>query len=203
MNTKKKTFDKVLDIFVLQKGVRDITQKQNVWQSWIEANNGSFQLRRTSDKTYTILKGEIPYRGFTLRYLESDHKPLKVECALGPGTPFSLNFWKEDLTERILQMFGQQDIQLGDEDFDLAYNIQSDNQNLARDFLRWGDLPRRIRDLDIPSFRISDEEGEKVFACVFGFTLDKQESYQHAHNLVCIVIDRLIEMSIVRESDVV
>lgn len=177
---------------------RDVGKsKGDIWQAWAESHGDKCRLTHALNGTYAILRAELPYRGFVIRYTESDQRPLRVECELGRGTTFSLIIWTEDISDKIMQLLGQQDVIIGDKVFDKAYNIQSSSPSMARALLISENIKSGILKLNPPGLQISENDGIKLLSFTVSFLLDTKELYDEAHVLVCAIIDKLVDMSVI------
>jgi viroplasmin and RNaseH domain-containing protein len=80
-------------------------------------------------------------------FTESDTRPLRSEITMDLKTKFELSISWEGSVEKIMKIFGSQDIQIGNQAFDKKYLIQSNNSSQTISVLR--DLKDLILKLNI------------------------------------------------------
>ena len=180
--------------------MQDVIRKKDLWKEWMAKHNRTSTVVRTTTKqgVYYRIEGQIDYRGYTAKYLDSDTRHFLAECNFSKCMPFSLVIWREDYMDKIMKVFGQQDIVIGDHQFDKKYNIQSNSQNMARDFFHSQQLKDLILDLDLSGMWIVDKDN--VFALSYRVfsAMDDMNAYDKAHDLFCAIIDSLVEISAIK-----
>jgi len=177
--------------------MQDVIRKKELWQEWMAKNNSSSKVIRfsTNQGVFYRIEGSIAYRGYTAKYIESDTRHFMAECVLNQRTPFSLIIWREDYFDKIMKVFGQQDIVIGDDRFDEHYNIQSNSRSMACDFFLSQQIKDLILNLDLAGMWIMDEDDGFSISYRVGSDMVDMDSYDKAHDLFCAIIDRLIEIS--------
>ena len=139
--------DKVNDlkkIFIKGQDYKDVMSKKDQWKKIAELYDGTFKIKQTISKDINSFRLEIPYKDHLLVLTETDTKPLKFETNIKLNREFEFNISLEDSMDRILKLFGKQDIQIGDEEFDKTYLIQSNNPEFITTLLRFGQIKRAI-----------------------------------------------------------
>jgi len=86
----------------------------------------------------------LPYKNHKLIITESDTKPLKFEINFKLIKNFEFNISWEDGIEKILKIFGKQDIKTDNKRFDNKYLIQSNNPELIINILNKGEIKDMI-----------------------------------------------------------
>jgi len=132
------------EIFIKGQIYKDVYSKKDLWQELADLFKGKFKIKQTISKDINSLELEIQYKNHKLLLTETDTKPLKFEIELSLNQKFEFNISWEDSVERILKLFGQQDIKTGDKEFDKKYLIQSNNPDLTSKFLNSGQLKQTI-----------------------------------------------------------
>jgi hypothetical protein len=142
--TKKDDVNVYEEIFIKGQIYKDIFSKKDLWKKLAELYNGKFKIKQTITKDINSLRLEIPYKKHNVVLTETDTKPLKFETELRLNRNFEFNISWEDSVERILKLFGKQDIKVGDKEFDKKYLIQSNDPELTSRLLNSGQIKQTI-----------------------------------------------------------
>lgn len=116
-------------------GYTDVSQKHEVWAQISKQFNGLFKIKRTSSNVLEILSIDIPYENYTIKLSESDVHPLKVEIEFQSQLNFELIIGCEDFFDRLLKHFGKKEIEIGHQQFDKRYTINSPDVELTKRIL--------------------------------------------------------------------
>ncbi len=138
--TKKDVVNVYNESLIRGQVYKDVLSKKELWEKLSELYNGKLSIKQTISKDISSFKLEIPYKDSFLILTESDTKPLKLEIELKLNRNFEFNISWEDSMERILKLFGKQDIQIGDKAFDKKYLIQSNDPELISKLLTSGQI---------------------------------------------------------------
>jgi hypothetical protein len=95
-------------------GFIDISKKRDFWKELSEEFDGVFKIKHTISKDLERLILQIPYKKYMIEFSESDTHPLKIESTLMANRDFEFIISFEDTLEKLLKLFGQQDIEVGD-----------------------------------------------------------------------------------------
>ena len=123
------------EIFIKGQTYKDVFSKKDLWERLAVLYKGKFTIKQTISKDINSFQLEIPYKNHILVLTETDTKPLKFETEFKLNQEFRFNISWEDGLERILKLFGKQDIEIGDKEFDKKYLIQSNDPELVSKLL--------------------------------------------------------------------
>ena len=132
------------EIFIKGQIFKDVFSKKDQWKKIAELYNGKLIIKQTISKDINSFILEIPYKNHILVLTESDTKPLKFETEFKLNRKFEFNISWEDSVERILKLFGKQDLKVNDKEFDKKYLIQSNDPELILKFLNYAQIKQTI-----------------------------------------------------------
>jgi hypothetical protein len=132
------------EIFIKGQIYKDVLSKSEIWEKLAELYNGKFKIKQTVSKDINSFQLEIPHNKYSLVLTESDTKPLKFEAELKLNLNVEFKISWEDSMERILKLFGKQDIKIGDNKFDRKYLIQSNNPDFVSRLLNTGQIKQTM-----------------------------------------------------------
>ena len=135
------------EIFVKGQEYKDVLAKKELWKEIAKKLKGEFKIKQTVSRDISTLILEIPYKNQMVVLTESDTRPLRSEINMDLKTKFELSISWEGSVEKIMKIFGSQDIQIGNQAFDKKYLIQSNNSSQTISVLR--DLKDLILKLNI------------------------------------------------------
>jgi hypothetical protein len=135
------------EIFVKGQEYKDVLAKKELWKEIAKKLNGEFKIKQTISRDISTLILEIPYKNQMVILTESDTRPLRSEINMDLKTKYELSLSWEGGVEKIMKIFGSQDIQIGNQEFDKKYLIQSNNSSQTISILR--DLKDLILKLNI------------------------------------------------------
>jgi len=140
----KKSLNVNNELFIKGQIYKDVLSKRDLWEKLAGLYNGKFIIKQTVSKDVTSFKLEIPYKNYNLVLTESDTKPLKFATELKLNRKFEFRISLEDSFDRIMKLFGKQDIQIEDKEFDKKYFIQSKDPGLILKLLTSGQIKQII-----------------------------------------------------------
>ena len=192
---KNKTKDSYLkQAYVTQtKGFVDVSQKRSFWSEMADEFNGNLKISQTVARDLEILKLKIPFDGVEIEFIESDTHPLKVSCELSSKKDIRFSLSIEDIFEKILKVFGQQDIVMNDPAFDKKYLVKGKDENLTREILNYKSVKQLIMKTNIFSM-ICDYDKKKqklTIMSMVGRTVHSKEEMKDILNLMTSVIEKL------------
>jgi hypothetical protein len=120
------------ELFIKDQTYKDVIKKIEVWQELESAYSGKLKIKRTRTDNLITLILNVPYKDHEIVLTESDTKPLKFEVEFQLNTEFEFVLGPKDGIERILKVFGKQDVIIGNSEFDKKYMIQSSNPDLIK-----------------------------------------------------------------------
>lgn len=141
---KTKTDDENIykEIFIKGQVYKDVYSKKDLWKDLAKMFDGEFKIKQTISKDINSFHLEIPYKNHQIILTETDTKPLKFETKLKLNRKFEFNISWEDSLERILKIFGKQDIIIGNKEFDKKYIIQSNEPELITNILNFREISK-------------------------------------------------------------
>lgn len=141
---KTKTDDENIYKEILIKGqvYKDVYSKKDLWKDLAKMFDGEFKIKQTISKDINSFQLEIPYKNHKIILTETDTKPLKFEMKLKLNRKFEFNISWEDSIERIMKIFGKQDIIIGNNEFDKKYIIQSNEPELITHLLNYREVSK-------------------------------------------------------------
>jgi len=136
MNKKEQTDNIIKQIYVNQtKGIIDVSQKKIFWTNFAEQTGGLFEEKQTISRDLTTLNLKITLENGNLKFIESDTHPLKVVCEIKTEKQLEFAIIKEDYIDKLLKVFGQQDITISHPEFDKKYIVKSDDEAIVKTIL--------------------------------------------------------------------
>ena len=144
------------EIFIKGQVYKNVLEKKELWSEIAEKLKGEFKIKQTISRDISTFILEIPYKNQMLVLTESDTRPLKSEINMDLKEPFEFSISWEGGIERIMKIFGSQDIQIGFQEFDKKYIIQSNNCSQTITILR--DLKDLILKLNIYIINLHHEK---------------------------------------------
>ncbi len=144
LNSESNDINIFKELFVKNQVYKDVLSKKELWKGIAELCGGKFTIKQTINKDLVSFRLEIPYKNHFIILTETDTKPLKLETELKLNRRFNFNISWEGVVERVMKIFGTQDITIGDKEFDRKYLIQSDNPELLSQFLNFEQIKQSI-----------------------------------------------------------
>jgi len=144
------------EIFIKGQEYKDVLAKKELWKEIAKKLKGEFKIKQTISRDISTLILEIPYKNQMVVLTESDTRPLKSKIDMNLTDPFEFSISWEGGVEKIMKIFGSQDIQIGNQEFDKKYLIQSNNSQRTTAILR--DLKDLILKLNIYIINLHHEK---------------------------------------------
>ncbi|WP_320054450.1 hypothetical protein [uncultured Acetobacteroides sp.] len=198
-NTKsKESLFKQLFITRTQ-GFIDIATKRTFWQELATELGGTVSTKQTISKDLERLTLQIPYRQFHVEFTESDTHPLRISCKMGANRKFEFSISYEDTIEKLLKLFGQQDIQIGDKEFDKRYLIQGKDTSVVTDLLSKSEIKAILLSNNVFSYSSSYSESDNtiLLTSLVSRTISTKAELAELFKLFCLTIDQLKAQGIV------
>ena len=200
---KKKNKESIFkQMFVTRtQGFIDISKKRDFWKDLANDFKGTFKIKQTVSKDLEILVLEIPYKQYIVEFTESDTQPLKIKCKLNVNHKFEFSISYEDRIEKLLKLFGQQDIQIGDEIFDKKYLIQGNDIDLIKKVLNKGEIKRILLLNNVFSYNCIYYKNDEAIqlASLVSRTINSKSELFELFKLFCLTIDEMEELSIIKK----
>ena len=132
------------ELFIKDQTYKDVISKKDLWEEISVMYKGKFTIRQTVSKDTNSFLLVIPYQNQSIVLTESETKPLKFETELQMTTKFEFSISRKDAIERILELFGKQDIKVGDEAFDKKYIVGSNKPEWVSRMLRYERMATKL-----------------------------------------------------------
>ena len=182
-------------------GYLDVNAKEELFKEISADTGGRFSKSHNPGNVLSTLKIAIPYKKWEIILTESDTRPLKFQVAFEPLHNYELIIGIEDVFDKILKKLGKAEIEVGDENFDNKYLIHSNDPVLTGKLLTAG---ARLKILKHNFYNISyltdNKNNRSELTSVVSRTIDDKETYLDLVNLHQMLIDNLVELSIIKDS---
>ncbi|MFA8433393.1 MAG: hypothetical protein ACEPOZ_02650 [Marinifilaceae bacterium] len=181
-------------------GFIDISKKRHFWQELANELNGTFRTKHTVSKEFERLILQIPYKQYSIEFEESDTQPLKINCKLGANQKFEFSISYEDSIEKLLKLFGRQDIQVGDEVFDKKYLIQGTDVGLITDLLTKSEIKEILLVNNVFSYncRYNERNSMLQLSSLVSRTINSRSELFNLYKLFCLTIDQMEIFNLVK-----
>lgn len=174
-------------------GLVDIAQKRHFWKELAEELNGTFIIEHTVSRELESLYLHLPYKHYRIEFTESDTHPLKITCKLEVNHPFAFAISYEDSIEKLLKLFGQQDVQVGDEAFDHHYLIQGSDDELIAELFGNSKIKSILLSNNVFSFHcLPDKKDHTIqLSSLVSRTIASKSALAELYQLFCLTIEKL------------
>lgn len=181
-------------------GLIDISEKRHFWQELANELSGMFIIEHTVSKDLESLFLHLPYKHYRIEFTESDTHPLKITCKLEVNHPFEFNISYEDSIEKLLKLFGQQDVQVGDEAFDHRYLIQGSDDELIADLFGKSEIKSILLSCNVFSFNcVNDKRDHAIqLSSLVSRTIDSKSALAALFKLFCLTIEKMELLGIIK-----
>ena len=181
-------------------GLIDISEKRHFWQELANELSGMFIIEHTVSKDLESLFLHLPYKHYRIEFSESDTHPLKITCKLEVNHPFEFNISYEDSIEKLLKLFGQQDVQVGDEAFDHRYLIQGSDDELIADLFGKSEIKSILLSSNVFSFNcVNDKRDHAIqLSSLVSRTIDSKSALAALFKLFCLTIEKMELLGIIK-----
>ena len=175
------------------KGFLDVSRKREFWSEMANEFNGELNISHTVARDLEMLNLKIPYKNVVIELIESDAHPLKVSCELASKKDISFSLSIEDVFEKILKVFGQQDIVLNDPAFDKKYLVKGKDEHYTKEILNHENVKQLIMKTNIFSMICAYDKKKQTLnlMSLVGRTVHSKEEMKDILNLITSVIDKL------------
>ncbi len=194
MAHKNKKDNLVKEVFVTQTyGYADIASKRKIWEEFAIEIKGKFKVLHTVSRDIQIFELSIPFRESKIKFNESDTHPFKVFCEIKSNKDINFSVSKEDVFEKILKIFGQQDIQLNDPEFDKKYIIKGNNVEITVEILNYKTIKELIVQYDVFSISCDyNKKDEKLnLMMLIGREVNSKEKMKDLYSLATSIVEKL------------
>jgi len=197
IDQKKEGFLKQMLVTQTQ-GYLDVSRKRALWQEIASAWNGKLTIGHTAGNELEILNMVIPYKNREIHLSESDTRPLKFEVSFDCKMDYELTIGQEDAIEKILKKLGKKEVEVGNEQFDNKYLVQSPNPELTRKLLT-KDITDLFVKLEIySSAYVTDEKMQTShLVSVISRTLDDKSVFVELIGMYEKIVDQLEEFGLI------
>lgn len=188
-------------MFVIRtQGFIDISKKRDFWKELSDEFDGIFNVKTTISRDLERLTLQIPYKHYMIEFSESDTHPLKIESNLMANCDFEFMISFEDTLEKLLKVFGQQDIEVGDKSFDDRYLIKEKNTNFIRQILSEESVKTILLKNNVFSFGCNYEKKDDTLhlSSLVSRTINSKEELSELFKLFCMTIDKMKELNLIK-----
>jgi hypothetical protein len=194
MKTNEPEDSYLKQVFVKQThGFADISKKMDFWAEIANELNGVFSISHTVSQDIEIFNLKIPYKNVLNEFTESDTQPLKVYCEIESEKDISFSISIEDVFEKMLKVFGKQDIKLNDPLFDKKYLVKGNHEKLTIDIINYKNIKELILKTNV--FSVTCEHNEKnrklKITSLVGRTVNSKEEMKDIFSMITSIIEKL------------
>ncbi len=181
-------------------GYLDITAKTELFREISSQLGGVFSKSHNPGNVLSTLQLTMPYKKWVIKLTESDTRPLRIQVDFEALLDYELIMGIEDGLDNILKKFGKKEIQVGDEAFDKHYLIHSNDPILTVKILDAGIRQMIIKHGLYNLSYLTDHQSKKSeLTTVISRTLDDKEAYLDLVNLHQMLVDKLLELDIIKD----
>jgi len=181
-------------------GFVDISKKRDFWKELSDEFNGVFTIKHNVSSDLERLILQIPYKNYIIELTESDTHPLKAECILKANCEFEFIISYEDTIEKLLKLFGQQDIEIGDKLFDDRYLIKEKNTNFIGNILSGNEIKTILLKNNVFSFSCNFQKNDNTLQLsgLVSRTINSKAELSEIYKLFCLTIDKMTELDLLK-----
>ena len=181
-------------------GFIDISKKRLFWEELAKELKGTFKIKQTVSRDLDRLVLQIPYKQYLIEFTESDSHPLKINCKMETNHKFEFSISYEDTIEKLLKLFGQQDIQVGDEIFDKKYLIQGKDPDLIKAMLIKAEIKDILLSNNVFSYNCIYEKKDDslLLSSLVSRTVNSKSELSELFRLFCLTIDEMKTLNILK-----
>jgi len=186
-------------VFVTQtKGFKDVTTKHEIWQEVANEFDAELKVSHTTDNVFKIFRINIPYNNLEIKLSESDTQPLKFEISFTSILDFELIIGIEDSIDRLLKKLGKKELELGNEEFDKKYLINSHNPEITKKLITQDIIEGFIKS-EVYSFAYTSDIKKQTsnLLSVISRTIEDKDKITDLIRLHMKIIDNLKGLKIV------
>jgi len=181
-------------------GFIDISKKREFWKELSDEFNGVFEVRHTISKDLQRLTLQIPYKQYMIEFSESDTHPLKIDATLRANRDFEFIISYEDAIEKLLKLFGQQDVEVGDKAFDNKYLIKEKNTNFIGHILSEEGIKTILLKNNVFSFGCNYQKKDNTLqlSSLVSRTINSKDELSELFKLFWLTIDKMKELDLIK-----
>lgn len=134
----------------------------NIWQEFAKETNGAFKVGYSwiSDSTEIEYKNwKIIFDNFTVWSGKYSSETTRIIAPITLADNFRFELYREGFIRKVEKLFGAQDIEIGDVDFDKVFTIKSNNEFKIKTLLQNKDIKNLIQSQKEVNLVISDQKG--------------------------------------------
>lgn len=183
-----------------RQGFMDISEKRHFWKDLADDLNGTLIVEQSISREVESLMLQIPYKRYNIKFTESDTLPLKINCKLPINQLFEFSVSYEDSIEKLLKLFGHQDIQVGDTLFDKKYLIQGTDDELVTYLFADGETKAILLSNNVFSFTCRYDKTDRTIqlASLASQTVHSKSELSELFRLFYLTIDNLEILNLLR-----
>jgi len=188
-------------LFVTRRqGLMNISEKRHFWNDLANELHGIFVIEQTITKGVESLMLQIPYKRYMVRFTESDTHPLRINCKLVVNQMFEFSVSYEDSMEKLLKLFGHQDIQVGDNLFDKKYLIQGTDDELIAFLFKDSKTKAILLSNNVFSYNCSYHKMDHTIQLsgLVSRTIHSKSQLFELFKLFCLTIDNLETLNLLK-----
>jgi hypothetical protein len=188
------------ELFIKDQTYKDVIKKIEVWQDLESTYSGKLRIKRTKTDHLITLILNVLYKDHEIILTESDTKPLKFEVEFQLNTDFEFVLGPQDSIERILKVFGKQDVMIGNAEFDKKYMIQSSNPELVKRVLHPISINQGILKHKLSSISLQYQKKTELskLLLVKDRNTKSGEVVSNIIQLMCTIIDSMDKNQIIK-----
>jgi hypothetical protein len=192
--------DMFKELFIKDQTYKDVIKKIEVWQDLESTYSGKLRIKRTKTDHLITLILNVLYKDHEIILTESDTKPLKFEVEFQLNTDFEFVLGPQDSIERILKVFGKQDVMIGNAEFDKKYMIQSSNPELVKRVLHPISINQGILKHKLSSISLQYQKKTELskLLLVKDRNTKSGEVVSNIIQLMCTIIDSMDKNQIIK-----
>ena len=181
-------------------GFINVSEKRHFWEDLAKEFNGTFKIKQTVAKDLDRLILQIPYKQYLIEFTESDAHPLKINCKLDANHKFEFSISYKDTIDKLLTLFGQQDIPVGDEIFDKKYLIQGKDSDLIKTILAKGEIKNILLSNNVFSYNGNYEKKDDsiLLSSLVSRTINSKSELSELFKLFCLTIEEMNTLNIIK-----
>jgi hypothetical protein len=190
------------ELFIKDQTHKDVIKKIEIWQELESEHSGKLKIKRTRNDNLITLLLNVPYNDHVIILTESDTKPLKFEVEFQLNTEFEFVLGPEDSIERILKIFGKQDVIIGNAEFDKKYLLQSSNPELVKRVLHPISINQGILKHKLSSISLQNQKktGMSKLLLVKDRNTKSREVISNIIQLMIAIIDSMDKNQIIKRN---
>lgn len=182
-------------------GFIDIYEKRVFWKELSDEFDGELKIKQTVSRDLERLVLHIPHKQYMIEFSESDTHPLKIECILRANSEFEFIISFEDKITKLLKLFGQHDIEVGDKVFDDKYLIKEKNTNFISNILSEDGIKTILLKNNVFSFGCNYQKKDNTLqlSSLVSRTINSKAALSELYKMFCMTIDKMSELKLIEQ----